>query len=477
MDGLWHPTLLARAQALPEWKRADHSSLDLENSLIVCPASKSDVIDITLAERLDTQGCLTLYATDDRSEVVASLIQGMEGEQHEGLSGSSATSPRTIAVEDFYALGFGFLMLQALTRKVSYSSNIDVVMMADQAKSAALAFLSGDEAECERWLQSCFDQLSQERDRYFTQAANLLDLTLLAPSTLGRSLEEQLESASSHPMNVLASASLLKRLAQSNPTVWQGIVEGQAMGRIGIIGGLEQDRSYHWLPLGTLQRDLQRGAHAYQELQLAPPRVFAQFDGSMTSEMPTHLKSAGYTGVLLHAFTTGSYPVTSQAKISWEASDVTAIDAISSAVLDVASTKSVFNAINELAKQFDHHQVPTLTCVHWPSRRSVAYDDLVRATRRTNAFGEWKTLEDYFSSTGFAYTNDRFSISQFKTPWPTTYADYSRKCDALLRCLRRNTSLEATRQVAVVVDQILATLPDRENRQAALEPIRTELDG
>jgi hypothetical protein len=386
----------------------------------------------------------------------------------------TGTPKKTVGIEDFYALGMGYLMLHALTRKVHYSNNIDVVLMADQAKSAAQAYLSNDFIECERWLQSCFDQLSQERDRYFTQSANLLDLTLVAPTTLGRSLLEQLHS--NHPQNILATASLLDLLRTTNAEAWDCLMSGNAERRIGIVGGLLRERPHRWFPLGTLQRDLMRGHAAYASLQVTPPKVFSRFEGGMSIEMPTHLRSAGYIGALLHAFSDGSYPVTSQAKIAWEGSDKTSLDAISSAVLDAASYRSIFNAINELAKQFDHHQVPTLTCVHWPSRTSAAFDDLLRASRRTTAFGEWKTFEDYFESTGYVYSNQTFTASQFKLPLPASYTEYSMHCLRLQKQLQRNATLEATRNIAAISARIMRNAPNRESERELIATSSARID-
>lgn len=487
---LWHPGLLAKTNALPEWKRADQGSLDLEKGLVVCPASASASIDTPLTERLETQGCQLVFGEADRAktlEHIDRLFDGqllkIPGDAFPSEPSASVETPELdltgspkhpVALADFYALGFAYLMLQALTRKVHYSTNLDVVLMADQAKSAAIAYLSNDSAECERWLQSCFDQLSQERDRYFTQSANLLDLTLLVPSTIGSSLFKQLESR--HPQNILATASLLQEIQTGHPDTWQRLTEQHSAHRLGIVGGLLRERLHPWFPLGTLQRDLIRGHAAYQALQISPPKVFSRFDAGMSVEMPTHLRSAGYIGVLLHAFSNGSYPVTSQAKTAWEGSDTTSIDTIGSAVLDAASYRAVFSAINELAKQFDHHQVPTLTCAHWPERTSVAFDDLLRASRRTNAFGEWKTFEDYFETTGYVSSNETFTSSKFRFPLPETFADFSARSFQLQKTLRETVALESTRSMAVIVEQILKSLPNQDVQLAEILEIQRQIE-
>ncbi len=215
--------------------------------------------------------------------------------------------------------------------------------------------------------------------------------------------------------------------------------------QIAIVGGLEFERLHPWHPLGTLQRDLIRGREAYQALQVTSPQVFARFGAGMTMEYPTHLKSAGYTGTLLHAFSNGHYPVSSQAKISWEASDTTNIDTISGCIFDAASCRSLFHVVGELAKQFDHHQVPTLVGVHWPSRVSVAYQDVVNATRRTNAFGEWSALDKYFETTGFVYSHQNFTAQDFRFDWPSNDREFAEKAAALKRSTtaKRSVGIDA----------------------------------
>lgn len=462
---LWHPSILALGTSLPEWKRSDHASLDLENAIIIFPESAADQIDVPMIERLELQKCNLVAATQDRREVLRMLgdkngldlsgtlpevpIRYVEAQEPDrDLWGQSIEK---VALEDFFALGTALLFVQGLTRKVHYSSNIDLVIMQDQVSQAARAYLAGDGAEANRWLQSCFDQLSQERDRYFNQPAHLVDLTLLAESTLGGSLDDQLRQA--QPQNFLSTACLIEQLRQKNEAAWLQLKDRQQLNSASIVGGLNEERLHPWFPLGTLQRDLEHGAKSYQAVGVSPPRIFSRFGPGMTLDLPMHLKSCGFIGTILHAFSEGSYPVTSQAKISWEASDTTNIETISSAILDVASSKSVFNAINELAKQFDHHSIPTLVCAHWPSQSCQVFHDLVFATRRTSAFGEWTTLDKYFESTGFVYSHQTFTAADFKFPWPENYRDFAASANALRYRVRLNAAVEATRSFVVTLKQ------------------------
>ncbi len=486
---LWHPSILTRSSLLPEWKRADQSSLDLENALIVCPESAMKDIDQPLMERLELHRCVILEGGEDRDLLVENICRALESDTSNipvsiSLPASPAGEPspadlfgqlkESVSVTDFYSLGFAYLLTQALTRKVHYSSNLDLIVMADQVLSAAKAYLAGQADEAERWLQSCFDMLSQERDRYFNQSAYLIDLTLLANSTVGQLLSDQLDQA--QPQNLLGTSNLLTQIRHSNPAAWEKLLMRLSNQQASIVGGLAHDRLHPWHPLGTLQRDLIRGQLAYRDLQLPPPRVYSQFGAGMSIEMPTHLKSMGYRGAILHAFSDGHYPITSQAKINWEASDTTTIDAINGSVLDAASCRSIFNAINELARQFDHHQIPTLVCAHWPMKTSVAYRDFLNAARRTNAFGQWATLDNYFETTGFVYSHQNFTAADFRFELPKSSEQFARKSKSLQLQLVRTPRLESTLSFGYIVEQTGRSLKCDEDRMTKVRFILSELE-
>ena len=488
---LWHPALLSDASGVPEWKRADASSLDVEHALIVMPASLATPQNAPLMERLVVQNCTVATALTTRQSTLESVFRTIEDQNASSMDLAQSLPvespgrflferlllPIGIApsidlhgqpkigtcVEDFYALGLATLLVQSLTRKIHYSSNLDVVLFAEQASTAAKAFLARNASECERWLQSCFDQLSQERDRYFTQSAHLVDLTLVAPTTLKGGLDRQL--AERHPQNLLASAAILEQLSDANPDALQVIIENVASNRLTLAGGsvlsseqLSQtspSTDYMWLTQNSLYHYLLRSRLSYLRLGLSLPTVFAQLEPGITWDMPTVLKNIGYKAALLHAFSETSYPVPTQSKITWEASDNKTIDTIASGFLDASFPKSVFSMISDLGKQFDYHQIPTLVFAHWPDRCCDAFHDLVTATRRTSALGQWTTLTNYFESTGSPYSSQTFSSSQFPQTLPQNRGEYRRIASTLTLEQQKVFCEESTNNLAVITDLIL----------------------
>ena len=416
----WDPRLLAHLATLPEWKKADSSSLDLSASLILCPEVSKSKLEVPVREQLLVNQCPIVESQfRSRPELVEALI-AIVSPSTEGQNAVSQPTP--LLVEDFYALGYAVLQVQILARKLRYSWNIDWIMFTEQVLSAARASLSQDAEETERWLQASFDSLSQERDRYCSQQAYLLDVVLLAPSTLGQSLDRQLEE--DHPFNIIATSKLLGNLKEKNATAWTGLSQRLSEKKCSLVGGLEQERPHAYLSASSIVRELGHGMRSYVDQGVAPPKVFTRFQPGFLASSPTWLTQFGYTGALLAAWSGGTVPEKDQAKIRWQASsDGKSIDTVLGHVLDAASADSYIDLAVTLSSQLDYHHIPTLIFAHWPGIRFVALDDLKRLIARTPALGKFHTVEDYFASTTQPYSSDSFPSNTFKVPVPTEVAD------------------------------------------------------
>ena len=422
-SALWHPRLLGVCKSLPEWKRSDASSLDIENAVILLPQASQGRIDAPLRERIELNDCLLLPTEGDRHQIVEAICQAiaassLENENEavgsQAMEGSfTATLPDAVR-DDFFALGFAYLQVQMLTRKIRYSSNLNQPLFEEHLQAATAAALANDEPTCQQWLQSCFDQLSQERDHYYSQKAYLLDTCLIARSTLGTKLTSNL--ASPQPLNVLAAAELLEQLDQANPSSLQQVRERQGAATLSVIGGLEQEARLDELSSNAIDEILLAGKRAYESLGLVAPKVFASFMPVLLPDFGMWLRRAGYEGLVLYDWQADRYPKGSQGKITWESADGEGIDAIANYVLDGASSNQLLLLGAKLAVQFDHHQVPTIVLAHWPMATCRAFEDLVRVTKRSPALGEWSTMDSYFTDTQRPYHPQKLPTTSFATP-------------------------------------------------------------
>ena len=421
----WDPRLLSALNTLPEWKKADGSSLDLNASLVLCPEVSKPKLEVPFREQLAINQCTVVESQfQTRAELVQTLVAAVasaeEGSATSTDDGTGQISP--LLVDDFYALGYAVLQVQVLARKLRYSWNIDWIMFTEQVLSAARASLSQDADETERWLQACFDSLSQERDRYCSQQAYLLDVVLLAPSTLGPSLDRQMEVQ--HPFNVIATSQLVGAIKAKNPLAWTEIQRRLAAEECSLVGGLQDERPHAYLSSASILRELGQGLKSYTQHGITPPKVFTRFQPGFLASSPTWLTHFGYKGALLAAWSGGMVPEKDQAKIRWQASsDGKSIDTVLGHVLDAASADSYVDLATTLSSQLDYHHIPTLILAHWPGAKSVAWEDLKRVVARTPALGKFHTVDDYFASTTQPYSSDSFPNNDFKVPVPNNLTE------------------------------------------------------
>jgi alpha-mannosidase len=452
---LWHPALIAHAGAIPEWKRADGTSLDVESALIICPKASEAKVDAPIRERLELHGCVWITSQQSRLQNLQKIAEAM--------SFPAGHLDITPMAQQLFALGYAFLQLQLLTRRLRYSSNLDQPLFVEQAIEAAKAAMRNDSPEFERWIQSAFDQLAQDRDHYYSQSAYLVDLTLLAKTTLGGSLDRQLRQAG--PQNILASASLLRTLKSKSPENFELLRAANSEGTLDLVGGLEFDTPLAFQSASVFRRELARGEKGYSELGLKPPKVFSQFAAFMPADAPRQLKNHGMQGSILSAFSEGSYPEGRQAKITWEAADGTGIDSIAHHILDGSSANSFLAIGAKLGEQLDYHQVPTVVIAHWPGLRNDYWDDFQIVTKRTPALGIWKSVDEYFSTTQRPYHQDRLACSEFRPPSPIAG---NATVEALSRANKDSNAIDAATTLEVMTEQIKAWLT--KSRVAAKPP-------
>lgn len=419
----WDPRVLLAIPSLPEWKRAESSALDLEHSLVLCPDISQDKLDVPIREQIAVRNCILVESNarsrSDLTHAILSAIAAANGQVCEQTPGPP------LHAEDFYALAYAVLQVQILARKLRYSWNIDWIMFTEQVLSAARASIANDAEETERWLQTCFDSLSQERDRYCSQQAYLLDTVLLAPNTLGPSLDRQLEAQ--HPFSLIATSELVQQLQERNPKAWSALGPKLSAKECSLLGGLELERPHAYLSSSAMIRDLGRGMLAYAKLGCALPKVFTRFAAGFLASSPTWLTQFGYNGAFLVAWSGGTLPEKDQAKIRWQASnDGKAIDTVLGHVLDAANADSFIDLAATLSSQLDYHHVPTVVLAHWPGIQSDALQDLHRVVARTPALGKFHTVESYFATTSQPYASDSFPSNAFKTSIPPIATEQQR---------------------------------------------------
>lgn len=405
---LWHPNLIAAIRTSPRWQQSIYPPSDLSELLIVLPSISESTLPGEFLTDVSKAGSILLRARAPWSEFQSELLKAV---------GLIHSTPTTDALRfDFAALGYAFLQVQLMTRQLRYTSNLDELLFSDQALQAAQAAVADDRETAERMLQSCFDQLGQERDHYYSLDVNLIDVTLLAPTTLGASLKKQLGQLHP-PTSLLASASIVRKLNDEHPDTMQMLNTTLAQRTTVLVGGLDQERPHPLMSFDAVRRDLMRAREAYENLGVPQPKVFSRYKYGIVPDMSLHLRRSGFVGSIVVGWDGGEYPQGTQAKISWEASDGTFLPALAPKVIDAANPSNFLTLGLRAGEALDREQIPALVLAHWPNHHCDFFRLLVAITKRTPALGKWVLADDFFENTDASYHQERLSTTQFRYDW------------------------------------------------------------
>lgn len=405
-SALWHPELIASARKMPKWQRIEDPPQEVEGRLIVVPTVCVSRLPTGFAQRVKEEGGCLVRKTVDRAEIVAAALAGLGGR-------TESLDPELAA--DFLALGYCYLQVQLLTRQMRYSSNLDEVYFGGQLVAAAQAAVAGDHDTAREKLSACFNVLAEERDHYYPVDAFVLDLNLLASTTLGADLRGEL--AHETPANVLLSAGLLKEIEAKEPSTLEQLRARVAAGTLGVIGGEEIERRLPLLSLESILGEFQRALAVYESLLGRRPEVYGRWRFGLSPMLPALLFQLGFRGALHANFEDGKVPDGLQFKVRWEGLDGSAIDAIARAPLDATKPQTFLTFATKMGESMDSDHVATLALAHWPGHASVWLGDLRRISKYCHALGKFVTVEEYFSQTEQPGQLDRFEADRYRSPY------------------------------------------------------------
>lgn len=400
---LWHPALIASAKQAPQWKRVEDPPSELAGRLILVPGVAKDRLPTGYAQRAKENGAVLIRGGVERNAILATALEPL----------GPITIDEDLAA-DFLALGYAFLVVQMLTRQMRYSSNLDEEYFKTQAVAAAVAAASGDEVTARERLSACFSLLAEERDRYYSVEAFLIDITMVAETTLGTLLRGEL--AASH-RNVLASGELLEMMATREPETLSLLKQRQSEGAMSLIGGEDVERRLPLLSLEDLRAELELGREWFTSHEMKPPQVFGRRRFGLTPALPQVLHKFGYSGALHATLEDGRFPEGTQIKVGWEGSDGTAIDALARPPLDASQPRTFLQLATKLGESMDADHVATLLFAHWPGQASMPYGDLARVAKYSSCLGKFVTIDEYFANTSKPGQLDRFETDRYKSPY------------------------------------------------------------
>ena len=404
-SALWHPALLASAGRLPTWYRADSPPDEVADRLFVVPAPSEPLLVAGWTSRAHDERACVVRKTRARDDIAAAALAK--------LPEAPPVEPGLAA--DFLALGLCYLLVELLTRQMRYMSNIDEIHLRNQAVAAATAACEGRTDDAREKLRNCFEVLTEARERFYPVGAYLIDLLLIAPTTLGPALRAEL--ADPVPKSLLISGELVERLANEQPETLAALRDALHHKRVSLVGGDYVEDELPLLPIESVRRELGRGLAAYDRLLETRPGVYGRRRFGLSPMLPAILSSAGFSGALHFTLDEGHFPHGGQSKTRWEGLDASTIDALGRLPLDASKPESVLSYSRKMGETMDMDHVATLVFAHWPGQTNPFFDDLRRMAAYAPALGKFVTLDDFFQNTDRAGELTKFRADQYRAPY------------------------------------------------------------
>lgn len=447
----WHPQLLAAAGKIPRWYRADTPPEALAGRFIVVPEVSEFMLPDGWVEQATAEGAVVVCGLVARDEIVAALLAGGAATaETAGSDGADAPPVDPELARDFLALGFGYLLVELLTRQMRYMSNLDEATLAGETLAAARAAVAGDAELARDKLHSAFDVLLEARERFYPVDCYLLDLTLVASTTLGATLRGELQSTA--PVNFVIAPQLLVEMAAREPESLAGLRGALEEGRASVCSADYAETELALLSVESLNAQLQRGVDEYLRHLGRRPTVFARRSFGLSTALPQILSRWGFDGALHMALDDSQYPRGEQSKIRWEGIDGTTIDSLGRLPLDARGAEEFLALPARLGNAMDHDHVASVMFAHWPGGASSWYEDLRRIAAYVPVLGRFLTLDDYLRQTDSASRLTKFKSDQYRAPYLKQAVAEGRP-DPISRLMRH-----ATRRAAVDAATTLETI-------------------
>jgi alpha-mannosidase len=426
---LYHPALIHAAQATPNWLAAYNASEEeFAESLVILPECSETLLPESWSPEEIAENGILLRNFADRRAMIEAARQRVD---------DFALSVDSDLIDDFFALGYCRLIVELLTRRLHYQSNLDETAFRASLLEAADAAVVGDGESAKKSLQSAFDRLHDAREYFFPSEPCLLDLTLLASTTLGDSLRKELiGGGQGGAKNFLCSAEDVREMAAREPESLELLNASLSRKTAGLIGGEMAELPLPLLLPEAIAKNLDDGVAAYQKHLGCRPSIFGRRRFGLTPALPQILEKCGFSAALHFTLDDGKFPTGNQTRVAWEGIDGTTIDAIQSIPLDARTDEAFLDLPQRLGNCLELDHSPALLFAHWPGGASPWYEDLRRIAKYSRVLGRFRTIDEYFEQA----ENERQTVfhraDEYRSPYLSQDASEGNR-DAISRSVKR----------------------------------------
>ncbi len=408
-SALWHPKLLKTVRAMPSWSPAESPPEEPVRHLVLVPDCSLVLLPDDWLKEATAAGACVLQDWRSRDELLAMMTEQL------GLSDQTAEELDSELIADFLALGFCHFQVEMITRQLRYMSNLDDDAFFSEVLAAVDEAFGGDLEAARERLRSAYELLNEAREYFHPVDAHLLDLTLVADTTLGELLRKELSAGT--PLNLLICGKVLQQMAQQEPDTLKAVAAAVQNNTATIIGGEFLESPLPMLSPEAIKHNLQRGLTAYRELLDVRPTVFGRRRFGLTPVLPQILKQLGFNAALHFTLDDGRFPTDNQGRIQWEGIDGTTVDSFDRAPGDAAGADVFLRLPETLGNLMDLDNAATMVFAHWPGYASTWYQDLKRIAAYSSVLGAFATAENYFEETSTFGSQAQYRADQYRSPY------------------------------------------------------------
>lgn len=407
----WHPAVIAATGSMPVWASAD-----------LPPPADAALLGVVPALCDDRFGAQFDAAAQPESRWVrgiagrAALLEAVASAA--GVAAGPAGELPAAWADDFHALGLGVLVSELLARRMRSATDLDSGGFAAAVVAAAQAAVAGRDDDARAGLKECFGWLESWRARYYPVDFWLLDLVLLAASTLGRPLAAELDA--DVPLGIVASSDLLAVLARDHAAVRERLEERVTAGTVSLCGGAPDDRPLDARLPEELHAWLAAGIATCREVTAAAPATFARYAGGSSALLPQLLAGLGIDSAIWGLFDGSALPDPGTGRIRWEGTGGASVEAVARPPLDARTARAVLELPERIGDALDHDHVAVITFAHHAGTAGHWHGLLRRIGRWTTALGTFLTPADLFARTAGSGTPASFEPDAFAPERPPT---------------------------------------------------------
>lgn len=404
MSVAWHPQLIAATGQLPRWHRADDPPEPQPEQLYFIPEAANGWLPHDWPDRARSVEAVVAQDLASREDWADTALQSLPPAELDAD-----------LVNDFYALGTCWLMIELLTRHMRNFSSIDEVRLQNRTVGAARAVMAGDRETATTHLKSAFEVLLEARERFYPVDSYLIDLCLVLPEMLDQKFIDMIADCA--PFNLLVTGADLSEACEKTPELSPALHAAVAAGRLCLVGGEERELSNPVLPMASLLHSLHRGHEAFHRLSGQRPTVWGRRRFGLFPAMPALLSRSGYRGALHVVLDDGIYPDQESTRLRWQSADGSIIDAWSRIPLAADASATYLRFPVRLGESMDNDHVAGLALARWPDVSAPWYHDLRNMQKYAPVLGKFVTLSQFFEVTGSPGRLSAYEAKEYFTPF------------------------------------------------------------